>query len=249
MTGFGSLVGAGVVGSIIATAPALLRLEGATGVCSPFGAWAVLIAATVLPMSLLVLALQRARGGFMALGMGRDKVPLAMLLGWISSTFAVMVFVGALLRARTHNHALAGVTFAIAGLVLALVLALVWTRLVQVARRIPAHRRTGIAVAMGTGFALALVWIGRDLSRRSSPPLPILQDVKVLDGLAFAVGALVASGRSFAHRRALALVGPPFAAVIVVLGVSSWRTCPSLRDALSGHAPDVSWAVGLLGSN
>ena len=67
--------------------------------------------------------------------------------------------------------------------------------------------------------------------------------------LAFALGALVASGRPFVNRRALALVGPPLAAIVVVLGASSLRACPSLRETLYGQAPAASWFVGLVCAN
>jgi hypothetical protein len=249
LTSFGSVVGASTLGSTIATAPALLRLEGAAGVCSPFGAWAVLIAATVLPMSIFVLALRRARGGFLAFGKGKDGVPRMMLLGWIGSTFSALAFVGALLRARTHHHALAGVTFAISGLVFSLVLALVWARLAVLARRAPASGRGLMAAAIGVVLALAILGVRHGLTRESAAPLLTLQDVKLVDGLAFAVGALVASRRPFVNRGLLALIGPPLAAVVFVLGASSLRACPSLLDALAGQAPGVSWAIGLLCSN
>jgi hypothetical protein len=246
---FGSIVGAGTLGSALATAPALLRLEGAAGVCSPFGAWALLIAGTVLPMSLLVFALRRARAGFVALGLGKDRVPLAMLFAWFGSTFAALALLGALLRAVTHHHALAGVTFAIVGLALSLVLALVWTRLAALTRLIPKGGQWVVMVALGVGMAGVLAWSLHELTHGSPSPLSNLQNVKLVDGLAFAGGALLVSGRLFTNRRGLALLGPPLAAMVLVLGVSSLRACPSLRDALPGQAPGVSWVVGLIGLN
>jgi hypothetical protein len=244
---FGSVVGAGTVGSTFATAPALLRLESVAGVCSPIGAWALLTGATLVPMSLLVLALRRARGSFGAFDNGDDWVPFAMLLAWFGSTFVTLALLGALLRAQTHHHALAGVTFAIAGVVLSLVLARIWARLAAITHRAPKGPRWVILVAVGVGLAVSLMWALRGLARES-PPLK-LENMKLLDGLAFAIGALIASGRPFVNGRALALVGPPLAAVVLVLGASSLRTCPSLREALSGQAPGVSLVVALVGSN
>lgn len=246
---FGSAVGAGTLGSLIATTPAVLRLDEAVGVCSPFGAWTLLIAATLLPMGLLVLALRSARSGFHALGQGRDKVSLAALLAWVASTFVTLVFLGAFLRARTHHHALAGVTFAITALVLALVLALVWTRLAAQIRRAPSAVQWLTLMVLGIGLVGAVAWMIHASTRTSPPPLLAIQRLKLVDGFAFVMGALVASRRPFVNRRALALLGPPLAAILLVLGASSMRACPSLRDVLSGQAPTVSWIVGLVGSN
>jgi hypothetical protein len=246
---FGSAVGAGALGSLIATAPAMLRLDGAAGVCSPFGAWTLLIATTLLPMALLVLALQRARSGFLALGRRKDRGFLAPLFAWLASTFVALTCLGAFLRARTHHHALAGVTFAITGLALSLVLALVWTRLAAQMRRAPSAVQWATPIVLGTGFVGALAWALYASTRTATAPVLAMQRLRLVDGFAFVMGALIASRRPFVNRRALALLGPPLAAIALVLGVSSIRTCPSLCDVLSGQAPAVGWIVGLVGSN
>jgi uncharacterized membrane protein (DUF485 family) len=200
-------------------------------------------------MALLVLALRRARSGFLALGQKKDMVFLATLLAWVASTFVALVFLGAFLRARTHHHALAGVTFAITGLVLSLVLALVWTRLAAQIRRAPSPVQGAALIVLGIGLVGAIAWALHASSRTGGPPLLAMQRLKLVDGFAFVMGALIASRRPFVNRRALALLGPPLAAIALVLGVSSMRACPSLRDVLSGQAPAVWWIVGLVDSN
>jgi hypothetical protein len=246
---FGNAIGAGTLGAGIATLPATFRLEN-VGVCSPVGAWALLIATTVLPMTVLVVLVRRARGGFFALGRpGEDRVALVALLGWASSTFATLVLLGAFLRAQTHHRALAGVTFAITSVVLTFGIALVWARLAAIllsGHR--ASRRATIAVVV-LGLVVALASVQHYVIRVPSVLLLTSQRVKVVDGLAFAMGALFASGRPFVNRRALALLGPPLAAIAAVLGVSSLLACSSLREALHGQAPAVAWMVAFIESN
>lgn len=246
---FGSAVGAGALGAAIATAPATFRLEDAAGVCSPVAAWTLLIATMVLPMSFLVLVLRRARGGFLALGRGNCGVTLAVLLGWFGSTFVALALAGALLRAETHHRALAGVTFAITALALSLLLALVWARLAAILRRADDAQRWAMTGALGIGLVVTVASTRHELAGGLVWPLSTTQSVKLVDGLAFALGALVASWRPFVNRRALAFIGPPLAAVVLVLGASSLRACPSLREVLQRQAPAVSWMVGLISSN
>jgi hypothetical protein len=172
---------------------------------------------------------------------------MTMLVAWIGSTFVVLAFFGAILRSRTHHHALAGVTFAITALFLSLVLALIWKRFAALTRRTPRLRAITVAVSIGLMMAIALAqhgWI-----RERAPALLTAEGAKLVDVLAFALGALVASGRRFVNRRALALVGPPLAAIVLVLGASSLRACPSLRETLYGRAPAASWIVGLVCAN
>jgi hypothetical protein len=140
------------------------------------------------------------------------------------------------------------VTFAMTGLFLSCVLALFWMRLAIVTHHASARARRAISAAAGAGLAVALAWLLHGLTR-AAPSVVMLENAKLVDGLAFAVGAFVASGRLFANRRGLALVGPPLAAVVLVLGVSSLRACPPLREILYGQAPGVSWVVGLFGEN
>jgi hypothetical protein len=174
-----------------------------------------------------------------------------VLVGWLGSTFVALAPLGALLRARTHHHALGGVVFAITGLLLSLLLALVWARVAAIARRAAeSGRRAAIVVAaMAVGVVVALACAVAGLTRGAEWSILAAQSVKLVDGTAFALGGLVASGRLFANRRTLALLGPPLAAIVCVLGASSLRACPSLREALHGRAPAVSWMVGVLSSN
>jgi hypothetical protein len=235
----GGIVGAAALGSAMATAPAALRLEATLGKCSPVGAWPVLFVATLAPMCLAVVGLRRARSGFRALGRSEGMTPVVMLLAWLGSCFGALTLLGALLRARTHHRALGGVVFAFAAFGVALGLALVLARVGSVIRRASPRLRWALAAAGAATLGLAVLQVRHRLG--STAPFSAAEGAKLVDGLAFALSAFIASGHPFAHRRSLALLGPPLAAVILILGVSSWRTCPTLGATLGEQAPMFGW--------
>jgi hypothetical protein len=240
---FGGVVGAGTLGAAMAAAPAALRLEGAAGVCSPVGVWALLFAVAIVPMSVAVVGLRRARAGLLALGRSEGMTPVAMLVAWLVSCFVALTLLGALLRARTHHRALGGVVFALGAFVVAVGLALVLVRVGSMVRRASLATRWVLAAlgAAALGFAVALA--RHQLAREAAPPFSVAEGARLVDGLAFVLSAFIASGYPFVQRRVIALVGPPLAAIVLILGVSSWRACPSLRDALEERAPLFSWMV------
>jgi hypothetical protein len=236
---FGGVVGAGALGSAMAAAPAALRLQSAPGTCTPLGTWALLFGAAIVPMSLAVLALRRARSGFLALGKGGGMAPV--LLGWWVSCFAGLTLLGAMLRARTHHRALGGVTFALAAFVLTVLSALFCLRMASAARKASPSSRWALAAVFAAVLGFAVAMARHRLS--AALPFPTSEGAKLVDGLAFALSAFIVSGHPFVDKRVLALVGPPAAAILMILGVSSWRACPSLRDALEERAPMFAWLV------
>jgi hypothetical protein len=241
---FGGVAFAGTVGSALAAAPAALRLKTASGLCSPLDGWALLFAVAIVPMTLAVVGLQRARAGLAVLGRGDRMTPMAMLLAWAVSCFVGMTSLGSFMRAHTHHRALGGVVFALLALAMAASLGLAFARIGSVLRRASPGVRWVIA-ALGVALLGVLVAVvRRQLGGEASPPFPPVESAKLVDGLAFALSALIASGYPFVQRRALALVGPPLAAIVLMLGVSSWRSCPSLCDAMEERAPLYSWLVG-----
>jgi hypothetical protein len=241
---FGGVAFAGTVGSALAAAPAALRLKTASGVCSPLDGWALLFAVAIVPMTLAVVGLSRARAGLAAVGSRSEGMtPMAMLLAWALSCFVGMTLLGSFLRENTHHRALGGVVFALAGLAMAASLGLAFARMASVLRRASPGVRWALA-ALGAAMLGVLVVLARHrLGGEASPPFPPAESAKLVDGLAFALSALIASGYPFVQRRALALVGPPLAAIVLMLGVSSWRSCPSLVEAMGERAPLYSWAL------
>jgi hypothetical protein len=244
LLGFGGTVGAATLGAAIATAPAMLRIEDGSARCGPLGTWAILVAITLVPMGVAVLVLRRARGGFAALGSRESLAPVLTVLFWLASTFVSLVILGAALRARTHHRALGGVVFALGALAVNVALGLFSLRLAKLVRRLPRWVlwTLGVAFFAGLGF---LVAFARAQMAESGPPLPTAESAKLVDGVAFVVSALLASGSPLVPRRSLALIGPPLAVVMLVLGVSSARTCPRLRETLGEDAPLCAWFVEL----
>jgi hypothetical protein len=240
---FGGVAFAGTVGSALAAAPAALRLETASGLCSPLDGWALLFAIAIVPMTLAVLGLQRARVGLAAVGRSDGTTPMAMLLAWAVSCFMGLTLLGSFLRAHTHHRALGGVVFASAALAMALGLGLFFARIGSVLRRASPGVRWVLAAVGVAMLGVLVAAVRHQLGREASPPFPPAESAKLVDGLAFALSALIASGYPFVKRRPLALVGPPLAAIVLMLGLSSWRSCPSLRDAMEERAPLYSWVV------
>lgn len=232
---FGNVVGAAALGSALATAPAALRLELTPGACSMTGAWAVLIALALVPMSLAVLALGRARGGFAALRGSQGMTPVVAVLAWLVATFVALVGLGAVLRARTHHRALGGVTYAVAAFVVSFGLALAIARASSMARKASASTRWGLAVAAATVLGFLVAFARHRLSQGGG--FANGTGTRLVDGLAFALAAFLASARPLASSKLFALVGPPAATVLLMLGWSSWRACPSLQATLEERAP------------
>jgi hypothetical protein len=243
---FGGTVGAGALGAVIAAVPATLRVESVAGVCRPGGTWALLGGVAIVPMSIAVLVLRRARVGFVALGK-RESVALAsIVLVWLVSTFACLSLLGSLLRARTHHRALGGVVFAGGALSVAGMLALVCARAARIARGLPRTARWGLGAIAGGLLGVVIALARAKLGHLASPPFPFEESAKLVDGMAFALSALLASVSPLVHRRFLALLGPPLAVAILVLGVSSLSACPPLRDAVEEQAPVFFWLIALV---
>jgi hypothetical protein len=241
LLGFGGTVGAALFGAMIACAPASFRLEASDRACGLVNTWTVLGAVSLLPMSLAIVTLRRARIGFVAFGKRGGLAQGPTLLLWILSTFALLTCLGATLRARTHHRALGGVVFAVTALILAAVLAISLVRLVEIAKRLPIAVRwwLGAVAAGGLGFLVAVA-----RARMTTPAaLPRAEGARLVDGLAFGLSALMASGSPLVARRSLALVGPPLAVVVVILGVSSLHACPPLLESLEEQAPLFAWLL------
>jgi hypothetical protein len=233
---FGGIVGSTTLGAAIASTPATLRIENGTGACGPLGTWAMLVAISFFPMGMAVLVLRRARIGFAALGNRDSLAPLLTIIVWLTATLLSLLALGALLRARTHHRALGGVVLAVVAVAASVVLGVITIRLAAIMRRLPRSLLGALGIAAGAGLGFFAAFARAQIAH-SGPFLPSTESAMLVDGAAFAVSALVASGSPLAPRRSLALVGPPLAVVILLLGVSSLRSCPRAFDTLGGEAP------------
>jgi hypothetical protein len=244
---FGGVVGAGTLGAAIASAPATLRVASVAGVCSPAGTWALLGGVAIVPMSISIVALRRARVGFGALGQQESVALATTTLLWLASSFASVTLLGSFLRARTHHRALGGVVLAGCTLAVAAALALVCSRAAKIVLGLAQAARRAALVMGGAFLGLLLIALSSAaLLSVARAPSPRTEDAKLLDAMAFALSALLASASPIVHRRVLALVGPPLAVAILVLGVSSLFACPVLGDAVEEKAPLFFWLVSLV---
>jgi hypothetical protein len=245
----GATVGAGAFGAAIAATPATLRIEGLGEVCSPGGTWALLGGLAIVPMSIAVVALRRAAASFVALGK-RESVALATtILLWTVSTFVGLTLLGSLLRARTHHRALGGVAFAGCALSVAVVGALVCARAAKIVLRLARPARWGVAIILSALLGFVIAVAGVKLSHSAGPLLPPMASANLMDALAFGLSAVLASLLPNVYPRALALLGPPLAVVILVLGASSLLACLPLRDTIEEQAPLFFWPFALVASH
>jgi hypothetical protein len=240
---FGTAVGLGAVAALAGAVPATLRVASVAAAQGP-GAlreWFALAAAALLPMVAAVVVLRGAREGLRAFAGPGAGLRVAGAGLWLASLLVGFTLLGRVLRAHTHQHALAGVTFAFGALAFAMVSAVVCARLVVIARNAPPFGRGALVLVLGTASALSLAHVGvRFLHAASHDAASYGAAGTVVDVLAFALAAF------FASHRALALIGPPVAVVVVALGVLTLRSAPLLHDAIGESAPAFAPVVDLL---
>jgi hypothetical protein len=207
--------------------------------------WFALAAAALLPMVVAVVVLRGAREGLRAFG-GAGGALRAFGAGlWFASLLVGLSVFGSVLRAATHHHALAGVTFGIGAVVMATGSALVCARIVVILRNAPQSTRRTLAVALTLAMCGAVAWVGFGFLRAASSDGPSSASGTLVDVLAFALAALFGARRSLVARRTLALIGPPFAVVVLAIGASTLRDAP-LLDAIEEHAPAFGPAASLV---
>jgi hypothetical protein len=241
---FGTAVGVGVVAAGLAAMPATLRIEGALSAQGPdtLHAWLACAAVELPAMLLAVLVLRGARIGLRAFGGPAASARAAAAALWVMLVFFVLATFGSMLRATTHHHALAGATFAIVGLGVAVVLGIFAARLASIIAAREERTRKILVAALSLVVAMLVALAGVRFARAfgGSPGAPSPVGALVVDLLAFATGAIFASHRAFAQRRPIAYVGPPAAAAIFALGLFTLRGSPALLDAIAERAPAIA---------
>jgi hypothetical protein len=245
---FGTAVGLGALAALAGAVPATMRVASVAGDwAGPGRVWLVLAAAALVPMLAAVVVLRGAREGLRAFaGPGAGLRALGIGL-WLASLLVGLTLFGSVLRAETHQHALAGVTFAFGALALAVASAVVCARLVAIARAAPALARRALVLVLGMAAVLALAYVGTRFLRAASHDAASYGAAgTVVDVLAFALAAFFASHHMLGGRRAFALVGPPVAVVVVALGILTLRSAPLLRDAIGESAPAFAPVVDFL---
>jgi hypothetical protein len=241
VTRIGTVFGGAACAALAASLPAELRIGDGGSTGRALEQWLAL-SALLLPLAVvLVGALRRARVGVRMLVGEGGRALATLALWWCVLEAGVLSVVGTVLRAKTHHHGLAGVTFAAIALVTGVFSALVAARGAEMLATLPRLvQRVALYVAASAAFAVvALVGVrtarAEDLHTASA----------LVDVLALVVASAIASARALARLRPLAIAGVPASAMLLVLGLASLRAHPALRDALDAAAPVQAWVLGV----
>jgi hypothetical protein len=185
---------------------------------------------------------RRGREGLRLLAGERAIVLAAGVLWGCVLEAAFLSIFGALLRAKTHHHGLAGVTFAIAALVSGIVVALLSVRGARMlAGLAPPAQRFGLTLAAGAAFLIVML-----VAVRTSRAEGLHTAAGLVDVLALAVASVIASGRFFANVRPLAIAGLPVTVIVLLVGLALVRTDVELQARIIENAPLQGWLVEAL---
>ncbi len=236
----GSLVTAAVVASCFAGVPAAVRiatkLDGALAL-GPVGIGLAVAAAWALPMLVAVGVLRHARVGVRAFegdGHGRRTTALAV---WTAAFGVFLAIFGTALRGSTHHHALAGATFALVSVVVGGVLGIIALRFARTLfESSDAVRAGGITLVVAAAL-LAVALLAVRLAHVAGAEGAHDTAELLIDGLAFAITAILASRPELIRSRAVAISGVPIALVLLVGGVYQLRAAPALAASLRENAP------------
>ena len=235
---FGAAVSAVILASVIATMPAAVRISASIGAASGgVSLWVSLLALAFFPLAVATVVLRHALASLRLFDPRTVTTGVAAVLVWGLMTFVALSGLGMVLRATTHHHGLAGVTFGGGGTVVAAVLALFAIRVVHALRdgspalRWAAIISCGLLVGVGVAFSAHVL-------ARSEPASALCIDL-----IAFTFAAAFGAG-AFPHRTRplapLALAGPPLAAVVLVVGFATLGGSAPLRGAVEADAPILS---------
>ena len=241
VTRLGTVVGGGVLAAAASSLPAELRIGDGGSVVRAIEQWLAL-AALLTPLAILVVAVfRRGRVGLRILAGDRGPLFAAAALWWAVLELGILSVFGAVLRAKTHHHGLAGVTFAILGLLSGLVVFMLAVRGARMLQKMPpgGHRVALIVAASAAFVVIALVGIS------TSRAAGLHTAAALVDTLALIVSSAIASTRAMARWRPLAVAGVPIAAAILLLGFACVRAEPDLKEVLTEGAPVQAWILGL----
>lgn len=232
----------------LASVPAALRTAGAGG---GFFSGLFVSMGVLLPLVVLALFLTQAAGRGFRLLLGTDP-PRRAILGlalWIGIATPLLVGIGAVLKATTHHRGLAGATFGVLALIVAVVAAVIAQRLVEAGQAFVARGvRPFIPAAIGAAiFVLPLLVVAIPLGQRSGDAGAALVRAAIVDGAIVAVAtALAASIEIDAIGRAARLAAVPLSLVVFVGAAARVETSAELSRAMKaggGLAPTILAAL------
>jgi FtsH-binding integral membrane protein len=229
----GYIVAGGVISAVASSFPAALRMGEEGSASRALEQWIVL-SALATPIGVAAVAvLRRARVGLRLL-MGNKGHLLAIgVLWWSVVELGLLSMFGAVLRKTTHHHALAGVTFAAFAVVSGLLIGIFAHRTTAIlARGGPNLERMGVAIAGGAAFVVIML-VGVRTSRAEG----LHTAAALVDALALAVMSTITSSRAFTRFRPMAIAGVPVAVLLLMIGLTTLRFDPQVRESLMEAAP------------
>jgi len=250
--GMATALGLAAPAVLVCTLPATLRVSSAASAASATGGasrvWLALAAIALGPMLGSICLLRAAREGLRPFANPTPRVRGFGLGVALSGLLIALSLFGGVLRAVTHNRALAGVSFAMCGLGVLAALTVGVGRVVALLEQASPTGRAvaGVAIALTLGSALA--WLGlRFASAASRDAESSASAGIVVDILAFTLVSAFAARPSLAGRRSLALA-VPLAVLVAVLGLSALHD-PPIRAAIEERAPAFAPLVALVPSS
>lgn len=226
----GNATFAAALAAALASLPAALRLAQADG-SFPM-AWALLAAIALVPMAILVPLFRAAREGLRAWGGDGLGERIAGFGAWLGAMLIFMLRFGTALRAKTHHHALAGVTFAVGALVIAVVLGIVAVRLVRWAAT-DRERGSGVHTVV---FGVVIAVVALVLFRSIPTSLSAEARGAAIDGTAALVASILAASKTLEAKPRLARLGGLLAAAFVILALFSSASLLALVPLAPLHA-------------
>jgi hypothetical protein len=238
-------VGAGALAALACVLPGALRVALGSDVGVGRGLVA-LAACALVPMIASIVVLRGAREGLRAFS-GQEAGLRAVGVGlWLATLLIGLSVFGSLLRATTHHHALAGVTYAFGALFFAVGDALVIGRVVAIARAFPPRGRRVLLFALVVAVGIVLFAVGVRFVRAAAvDPASFAAAGTVVDVLSFVLAAMLAARLRARWRKPLIVVGLPVAVVVASYGVVVLRD-PEVHDAVVDRAPAFTPAADVL---
>ena len=205
--------------------------------------WLALVACAMVPAIVAIAVLRGARDAWALFDGESAWLDAAGVALWGLAMLVVLALFGAVLRATTHHHALAGVTFAIGGVAAGAIAALFVRRLVVIAARFSSAAR--VVLVLGAFSALVVVVVALAIRLARESPLSPGASAIVVDLLAFIIAVTLLSKPSFA-RGVLARTGVPLAAGLFALGFAVLAQSTTVGAAVAERAPAFAWVAALV---
>jgi arylsulfatase A-like enzyme len=242
----GEIAFAAILTGTLAAVPAALRVSSEGG--SFLGAWIPLAGIAAAMATAVVFLLRAATIGIQKAIVDKSKRATALVAAslWILlSTLALSGF-GTVLSAVTHHRGLGGATYAMVGVGIAAICALIAWRLAHLlgalARRPAVAWATFIAACLAIG-AMLVVSVSRETATASAEPARAVADAALLAALAIGTSRIRLPNvhkRIWVPAAVLVLIG------LVGLGISMLHRLASASPEAREHAQIVSPVLDLI---